>query len=405
MPRRHYAIGIDISERKRAEQAQAQAVAAAERANRAKSEFLSHMSHELRTPLNGVLGFAQLLRASVTGLGPRERDWLRTIEHSSRHLAALVDDVLDHSRIEAGEMRVQRDVIDLAALAGEVRKTVQASARDRGITLRLAGGPGPLHAWGDSLRARQVLLNLAGNAVKYNRRGGQVEIGLQAGDGCVRVSVTDDGPGLSADQLAQLFKPYERLGAERGHVQGTGIGLSIARRLAQLMDGDIVVQSEPGRGSRFTLWLPAAAAQGGDADPATTDFGALAASDRAAGYRVLYAEDNEVNRLVFEACLARRPGIELHLAHDGREALALAGSLGFDLVVLDLNLPDVDGLSLARALQAQPAQRDARLALLTADAAPETVKAARACGISRVWRKPFDAADLLAQIDDALEPA
>ena len=405
MPRRHYTIGIDIGERKRAERAQAQAVAEAERANRAKSEFLSHMSHELRTPLNGVLGFTQLLRANVVGLRKREQDWLRAIEHSTRHLAALVDDVLDQSCIEAGEMRVQRIAVDLAELADVVREAVQAVAKERDIEVRLQCGSGPLCAWGDALRVRQVLLNLISNAIKYNRRGGRVEIQVLARGDDILVAVADTGPGLSDQQRAQLFTPYERLGAERGQEQGTGIGLSIARRLAQLMQGDIEVDSIVGEGSCFTLRLPAAPSAEPPYEPSPTDFSDLAPTEHSDGFRVLYVEDNEVNRLVFEACLNLRPGVELHLAHDGKEALRLAATMPLDLIVLDLNLPDTSGLALARELQARPNLQGTRLALLTADTTPETLKAAKACGISRVWHKPFEVAALLAEIDDALTPA
>ncbi|MDH5341066.1 MAG: ATP-binding protein, partial [Rubrivivax sp.] len=306
-----------------------------------------------------------------------------------------------------GEMRVLQVGVDLADLVRDVCKTLQAAAAEREVDVRFHADDGPRRAWGDPLRTRQVLLNLASNAVKYNRAGGRVDIRMHAEGGSVCVSVTDDGPGLSPAQQAQLFRPYERLGAERGRVQGTGIGLNIARRLAELMGGDIAVRSEPGQGSCFTLRLPVAppTESSADADTTVSEFGGLAASNGAAGTRVLYVEDNEVNRMVFEACLALRPGVELHMAHDGRQALHLAASTAFDLVVLDLNLPDMSGLALAQALQEHQGGHAARLALLTADATPGDDHATGACGIRWVWRKPFEVADLLAQIDAALASA
>jgi PAS domain S-box-containing protein len=456
-PARHYLVGIDISERKLTEEALARAKAEAERANAEKSQFLSRMSHELRTPLNAVLALSQLLRAGDSDLQHQERDHLRTIEHAARHLVGLIDDALDVSRIEQGTFNVRHEVVVVDALADDVVRSLASTAALRRVRLELRRGHRNTLAMGDSLRVRQVLFNLVSNAIKYNRDGGEVVVGLQARADKVEVVVDDTGPGLDALQQTQLFTPYNRLDAEHGPVPGTGIGLSISRQLARLMGGDITVDSAAGAGCRFTLrlvapvpllvpeaptdavdlWLddldPATAARpceeattlGLDLDSAPaldgaparshhadfdddapgTDFAQLASASHGRPARVLYIEDNEINQLVFRACLARRPNLSVEVAGDGASGLACARRLDPDLIVLDLNLPDVDGLELARHLFDHAGTRRPRIALLTADATAQTAERALSHGIDRVWHKPFDAMHLLDDLEHLLEEA
>ena len=391
----------------RAQRALAAARDQAEEASRAKSQFLARMSHELRTPLNAVLGLSQVLRSSPSAFGADERSHLQTIERAGRHLLALIDDTLDLSRIEAGEMRVERAPVNLLTAVTAARSALDPQATQAGVSWRvapLAPGAAPW-VWGDTLRVRQVLLNLISNAIKYNRSGGSVAIAIERANGNGHgwsVRVSDDGAGMSAQQVAHLFEPYNRLGAERGPVSGTGIGLTISRRLAVLMGGSVVASSTPGQGSTFTLTLPALeeADTAHDEGP-ITDFGTLTPSERGHGARLLYVEDNEVNIVVFEACLARRPGVALRVVRDGAQALESARREHFDLVVLDLNLPDLDGLALLAELKR--GGHVGAAALLTADALPATAQRARAAGFDAVWTKPMDPGALLAHIDRLLQ--
>jgi signal transduction histidine kinase/ActR/RegA family two-component response regulator len=374
----------------------------AEEASRAKSQFLARMSHELRTPLNAVLGLSQVLRSSASAFGADERSHLQTIERAGRHLLALIDDTLDLSRIEAGEMRVERVPVNLLSAVSAARMALDPQAAQAGVVWRvapLAPGAAPW-VWGDALRVRQVLLNLISNAIKYNRRGGHVGIAIERADGNAwSVAVRDEGGGLTEQQAAHLFEPYNRLGAERGPV--TGIGLAISQRLAALMGGRLAASSAPGRGSTFTLTLPALEADTPHDEGPITDFGTLTPSERGHGAKLLYVEDNEVNVVVFEACLARRPGVTLRVVRDGAQALEAARRERFDLVVLDLNLPDTDGLTLLAELRREGCAGAA--ALLTADALPATAQRARAAGFDVVWTKPMEPGALLAHIDRLLE--
>ncbi len=410
-----YQVGVDITARKRAERALIDAKAEAERANLAKSRFMSRMSHELRTPLNAVLGLAQLLRVqasqgnamhvNASRVNVQQQGHLDTIADAGKELLALVDETMDLSRMDAGEMRVACVPVNLSNLVTAALQAVGPMARAQGVAL----APSPLRRelWvqGDPVRLRQVLLNLLSNAIKYNRSGGGVAVRLAACNGDVKLVVQDTGQGLTPQQQAQLFEPYNRLGAERSGVQGTGIGLSIARGLATLMGGRLEMRSTVGVGSEFALSLRQVAAPLA-AEPLQPDSGLGALEEnRDVRGSVLYVEDNDVNVLVFGACLARRPEVRLHVATNAAQALALARREAVDLVVLDLNLPDMTGLELARQLRQLPALAKVPMALLTADATPQTAAQARDEGFHKLWHKPFDAGQLLSDVDALLERA
>ena len=314
--------------------------------------------------------------------------------------------------MDAGEMRVACRSVNLLELVHQALHSVAPLAQAQGVKL----APAPLRreaqrepwVWADPVRLRQVLLNLLSNAIKYNRAGGGVAVRvLQRGDE-VQLVVQDSGRGLTPQQQAQLFQPYNRLGAESGGVQGSGVGLSIARGLMVLMGGRLEARSNLGLGSEFSLWLtqatPPSAQPERDAD---SDFAALELNHELSG-TVLYVEDNEVNVLVFQACLARRPQVKLLVARTAKAALELASQQRADLVVLDLNLPDRSGLELAeqlRRLQTGATAADIPMVLFTADATPQIESQAHAAGFLRVWHKPFDTARLLSDIDQLLEPA
>ena len=263
-PDRMFGVNWDVTEQKLAEQ-RLRDKAAAEQASRAKSEFLARMSHELRTPMNAVLGFAQLLAGDPRSrLDATQRQRVDHIRSAGEHLLALIDDVLDLAGIESGREAPEAAPVALAPLLEDLRRWFEPQAQAAGVTLELRGGAA--HASGDERRLRQVFTNLLSNAIKYNRRGGRVRIATLVHDaegGCV-VSVADTGRGLSAEQLGALFQPFNRLGAEREDIEGTGIGLTIVRQLLDRMGGRIEVQSAPGEGSEFRVWLPAAS---GEAPP------------------------------------------------------------------------------------------------------------------------------------------
>jgi len=248
----------DIGERKQLEQARVTAQAA-ERANRAKTEFLSRMSHELRTPLNAVLGFAQLLRMDAREpLSAAQQERVQHVERAGLHLLGMINDVLDLSRIEQGALLLQPGLLAVRAVAEEAVALLLPAAEEHGITLHLPPGADEAIVWADRLRLRQVLVNLLSNAVKYNRPGGRAELSWSAEHGRVRIAVRDTGFGLTAEQRAHLFEPFNRLGAEHGRVEGTGIGLVITHRLVQLMQGTMEVDSVPGTGTCFSVLLPRA---------------------------------------------------------------------------------------------------------------------------------------------------
>ncbi len=252
----------DISERKAAELALVEAREIAELASRAKSNFLSSMSHELRTPMNAILGFAQILELDKH-LQAEQRDFVGEIIKGGNHLLELINDVLEMSRIEAGTIHLSIAALDLATVVEECRALIRPLVDARGLTLRIAVPPSAT-VRGDRVRLKQSLLNLLSNAVKYNREGGTIHLdAAPAADNRLRITVSDTGQGIPAASMAELFKPFSRLGAEHGAIEGTGIGLSITRRLVELMDGSVGAESSPGVGSRFWIELPV-----GDAEPA-----------------------------------------------------------------------------------------------------------------------------------------
>jgi PAS domain S-box-containing protein len=387
----------DITEHKLYQEA-CVAAQTAQRASQAKSEFLSRMSHELRTPLNAVIGFAQLLRMDAAR--PLHDDQLhrvRLIERSGAHLLAVIGDVLDLSRIEAGALPMSIEPLQLETVLQDAANMVAEAASQARVTLALPDAPLELSVQADRVRLRQVLVNLLSNAIKYNHPDGEVSVRAWQENGMVHCAVVDTGLGMTPEQLEHLFEPFNRLGAERTGIEGTGIGLVIVKRLVELMKGELAVQSERGLGSVFTVRLPAA----DDAEPS-----AFASLDNvpttSCEATIVYAEDNEVNVQLVRQILALRPGWHLKVARNGHEALALVKAEPPDLLLLDMHLGDMTGFEVDDALQAHPRTRDVTRVALSADAMPDRVHAARARGFSAYLTKPLDVVVLLRCLDELL---
>jgi len=410
--------GWDITERKAGEAALIAAKDEAVRANRAKSEFLSRMSHELRTPLNAVLGFAQLLDSDPDDpLSGPQRARVQELLRGGRHLLALINEVLDLSRIEAGALQLHLEPVALNALVGECVRMVHPMAQERRIALHVLPPDDSVAAHcgtvlADATRLRQVLLNLLSNAIKYNRNGGEVELSWRAdGDSAVRIEVRDSGPGLSAAQQERLFQAFERLDAEGSEIEGAGIGLALSKWLVNLMRGEIGVDSTPGLGSTFWVRLEStdsahvATADAAAAEPTpSNDAGPTVVYPATADQvrTVLYVEDNMVNQLLMEGMLARRAGTRLVTAVAGPEGLAMATSAPPDLVLLDIQLPGMDGYEVLKRLRELPATRGVPVIAVSANAMPADLEQARQAGFDDYVTKPLELGLLLAALDKAL---
>jgi signal transduction histidine kinase/CheY-like chemotaxis protein len=367
----------------------------ADRANNAKSEFLSRMSHELRTPMNAVLGFAQLLE--MEGIDERQREHIHQILRSGRHLLELIDEVLDIARIEAGRMSISPEPVELAGAVDEVLTMMRPVAAQRDIAIEVDEHSCPRYARADRQRLRQVLLNLVSNGVKYNRQGGEVRIGCQeGGEGRVRVSVSDTGPGIAAEQLERLFTPFDRLGADDAEVTGTGLGLALSKNLAELMGGQLLVDSQPGSGSTFTLELDRAEPQAAEVPGTGQKPPASAAPPDE--LRVVYIEDNSSNLALVERALSALGEVELLSAIQGGIGVELARQHRPDVVLLDLHLPDIPGEQVLADLRSDQRTRDIPVIILSADATERQVERLLAAGAHAYLTKPIDVPEFLRTV-------
>lgn len=403
LPSQFVAIVEDITERQRMQEAMSSA-RAAERASKAKTEFLSRMSHELRTPLNAMLGFAQLLRVDPRHpLHEDQRQKVLHIERAGAHLLAMLTDVLDLSRIEAGSLPMSIEPLAVADIMDAAVSMISNQATDAGVRLVHTPPEVGLRVRGDQVRLRQVLVNLLSNAIKYNQRGGQAMLEALGLDGDVVITVSDSGRGMSPEQLTHMFEPFNRLGAERTSIEGTGIGLVIVKRLVELMQGRIEVSSRPGEGSCFRVWLPRARGVGAppEADAHTrprTGFGAFD-DGLASTLSLLYAEDNMVNVELLRQVMRMRPQWHLEVAHNGREAIAMAIAQPPDLLLLDMHLGDMSGLDVSDALMGHAHTLGIPRVALSADVMPDQIAEARQRGFVDYLTKPLDVGRLLALLD------
>jgi signal transduction histidine kinase/ActR/RegA family two-component response regulator len=402
----------------------------AERANRAKSEFMSRMSHELRTPLNAVLGFAQVIEMDTRDpLSPGQKARLSQIQQAGWNLLAMIDDVLDIARLDTGALRLQSEAIFVGQ---ELQTALRLFAHDvqrARLTLHAPETwPSQWCVMADAARLRQILGHLLSNAIKFNNEGGEIWLDArevsQSGLRLLRISVRDNGQGLNPEQMAQLFQPFSRVAKEHGPTVGRGVGLAISRHLAQLMGGELEATGHDGRGATFTLTLPlctdaaACVAKAPDTSSTTSATAPTTAAAQAPAQasdtlerprRVLYVEDNQANSEVLRAALANRPAMHLTVAATTEDGLAavhdrLRGGPP-DLILLDVHLPDASGLELLGLLKSNPATAAIPVIMISADALPEQIDAALAAGAACYLTKPVQLPALLAQMDELMPRA
>ena len=404
---RHARFGYqhDITEQKLYQEALVQA-RAAEQASAVKSEFLSRMSHELRTPLNAILGFAQLLKMSTAEpLGAEQWERVDVLERAGRHLLALVNDVLDLSRIEAGHMALHMGAMGVRGVFDEVHSLVVSTAHAHGVSLHRPLLPeqpqGPLAVRADMLRLQQVLVNLMTNAIKYNRPGGDVWLAASLVGSEVCLTVRDNGQGMTPEQQAHLFEPFNRLGAEGSDIDGSGIGMVIVQRLVQWMGGRLSLRSAPGEGTEVSVFLPRAESQEVAAPLAALPLRGDQAMQRPVD--ILCVEDNEVNIALLTSILELRPACALRVARSGAEALQHVAQRRPDLMLIDMQLGDMSGLDLASSLDRDACTAGIPRIALSADAMPGTIREAQARGFQAYVTKPVDVRPFLATLDQAID--
>ena len=391
----------DITEHLRLE-ASEKALQRAEAANRAKSEFLSRMSHELRTPLNAMIGFAQLLALDrEPTLVAHQKDWTQQIQRAGWHLLEMINETLDLARIEAGTVQLKLDPVDVAPLLAACTDLVANAAVQHGVNLDNPLGDQDTTVIGDGTRLKQVLTNLLSNAIKYNREGGSVTVCTRRlAEGRIEIEVKDTGLGMSEQQLASLFQPYNRLGRERTNIEGTGIGLVIARRLTELMGGTLDVSSQQNHGSSFRLTLPEAP----QAEHPVARFTATSPAPYQQRW-VHYVEDNETNVEVMRGVLAQRAQIKMTTSLLGLDGLGAIRNDRPDLVLLDMQLPDISGLELLRHLKHDSELAEIPVIVVSADATVTHMQEALTLGALHYVTKPLDVSAFLSLVDSALEAA
>jgi len=393
----------DITDLKRDAQALAEARDAAESANRAKSLFLANMSHEIRTPLNGVIGLAQAL--SRTDLTPAQSEMLALIESSGKTLQSLLSDILDLARVESGRLELSEEVFDLEKTVNEAARLYAATAEEKGLRFFVEVAP-DARVWiaGDPVRLKQVLTNLVSNAVKFTSAG---FVGLNVGRGpdrngspTLRFSVEDTGIGFDSATRERLFSRFEQAdGAITRRFGGSGLGLAISRQLADMMGGDLDCESEPGGGSAFILTLPMKIAT---APVQTAPVAEHGLASKSGGRRILVADDHPTNRKVVELILAQAD-VELTMVEDGAQALSAARSQAYDLILMDMQMPVMDGLTAVREIRLHEATMGldrTPIVMLTANALPEHIAGAIDAGADLHLAKPFNAAELLGLVTD-----
>jgi PAS domain S-box-containing protein len=395
----------DLTERKQVEETLTKAKGAAEKANLAKSDFLSSMSHELRSPLNAILGFAQLMESDSTPVTPSQKSSIDEILRAGWYLLDLINEILDLAQIESGKLSLSKEPTSLAEVILECQAMIEPQAQKGHIRMTFPHFEFPRFVLADRTRLKQILINLLSNAVKYNQAGGTVVVDCTlSGPDRVRISVTDSGAGLPPEKLAQLFQPFNRLGQARGPVQGTGIGLVMSKRLVELMGGVIGVESSVGVGSVFWCELSSADAPRLAAEAEEPAAVAHAQAQQGAPLRtLLYVEDNPANLKLVEQLIARRPTMRLLSALDGNMGIQLARAHQPEVILMDINLPGISGIEALAILREDSATAHIPVLALSANAMPRDIERGLEAGFFSYLTKPIKVKEFMETLDTALE--
>ena len=407
-----FAAARDVTERKRLDQALQEtnvelerAKSMAEKANLAKSNFLSSMSHELRSPLNAILGFAQLMDSDNPPATPSQKASIDQILHAGWYLLELINEILDLAVIESGKISLSEEPVLLAEVMLECQAMIEPQAQKRGLTLHFPHFDSPCFVRADRTRLKQVLINLLSNAIKYNIKEGKVEVVCTPSAlGRIRINIIDTGAGLPPEKLAQLFQPFNRLGKEGSAEEGTGIGLVMSKRLVELMGGVVGVESTVGVGSVFWFELSSTSAPKHSIDKVEAIPEVLVKITQGAPLRtLLYVEDNPANLNLVEQLIARRPEMRLLTAVNGNIGIELARSHQPEVILMDINLPGISGIQALKILREDPAMAHIPVLAISANAMPEDVKKGMAAGFFRYLTKPINVNEFMKTIDAALE--
>ena len=401
-------IGTDNSVRKRVERELTEAMAAAEKANHAKSDFLSNMSHELRTPLNAILGFAQLVESGSPSPTPTQKRSIDQILKAGWYLLDLLNEILDLALIESGKLTLSGEPVSLIEVMLECRAMIEPQAQKRGLGMAFPHFDAPRFVNADRTRLKQVLINLLFNAIKYNKPEGTVvvECCTTSTPDSIRISVRDTGIGLTPEQLAQLFQPFNRLGKEAGAEEGTGIGLVVTKRLVELMGGTIGAESIVGVGSVFWVELSLTPApQLALRESAQAALARPQAADGAPLRTLLYVEDNPANLELVEQLIARRPDLRLLSAADGDLGIEFARAYLPDVILMDINLPGISGIEAMKILRADRSTAHIPVIALSANAVPRDIERGLEAGFFAYLTKPIKVGQFMDALNVALKSA
>jgi signal transduction histidine kinase/ActR/RegA family two-component response regulator len=383
------------------------ATAVAEKANLAKSDFLSSMSHELRSPLNAILGFAQLMESDIPAPTEAVQESIDQILHAGWFLLELINEILDLSVIESGRISLSMESVSVAEVLFECQTMIEPEALQRGINMTFPRFDVPVFVRVDRTRMKQVLINLLSNAIKYNRVEGNVDVDCSVTNaGAIRICVENTGEGLSPEKVAQLFQSFNRLGQEGGSEEGTGIGLVVAKRLVELMGGTIAAQSTVGKGSTFWIELmedvaPSISMPEGEPPP----IAEAPVPENVRRHTLLYVEDNPANLKLVEQLIARRPDMVLLTAKEAGRGIEVARAVLPKVILMDINLPGISGMEALRILREDPSTMNIPVIAVSANALPRDIEKGLEAGFFAYLTKPIVVQEFMSTITKALEAA
>jgi signal transduction histidine kinase/CheY-like chemotaxis protein len=406
-----FGVARDVTERKRFEQALQEtnvemesAKSAAEKANLAKSDFLSGMSHELRSPLNAILGFAQLMATASPTPSDLQKESITQILQAGWHLLKLINEILDLSVVESGKVSLSLEPVSLSDVLSECQTMMEAQAQQRGIRMTFPQFEQPSFVWADQTRLKQVVINLLSNAIKYNQANGQVTVNFTViSSDRIRISFKDTGAGLTPEKKAQLFQPFNRLGQEAGSVAGTGIGLVVTKQLVELMGGFLGADSTVGDGSVF--WFELRSTPAPELKLVSPELPLIKLAIRpidAPQKTLLYIEDNPANMKLVERLIDRREDIKLLTAVNGSLGIELAKSSLPDVILMDINLPGISGIEALKVLREDAATAHIPVVAISANAMARDIEVGQQLGFIRYLTKPIVVEEFMATLDLAL---